>query len=64
MEKEDIENEIKELLKIKNKWCNTFMNKSKAYNLLSEIDMFKHTFSVNFPYSVNHFKHNSSAEIY
>lgn len=63
MEKEDIEKEIKELLKIQNKWNNTLKQKSKAHSLLSEIDIFKHTFSLNFPNSVNHFKRNSSAEI-
>ena len=64
MEKNIIENEIKELLKIQYKWRNTFKSKSKAYCLLSEIAIFKHTFSTNFPHFVEHFKRNSHAEIY
>lgn len=63
MEKENIENEIKELGKLANQWSNTPKLKSKAHNLISDIQIFKHTFSVNFPNSVKYFKRNSSAEI-
>jgi len=63
MEKENVKKEIKELIKIQHNWNNTLKQKSKARGLLSEITLFKHTFSENFPYSVKHFKRNSSAEI-
>jgi hypothetical protein len=63
MEKEAIQNEIKQLLKIQSKWANTLKHKSEANSLISEISIFKHMLSTDFPNSAKYFKRNSSAEI-
>lgn len=64
MKKENIENEITELKKIKYKWSRTSQNRSQAHNLISEIGNFNHTFSVEFPNSVKHYRQNRYAEIH
>jgi hypothetical protein len=63
METENIKSEIEELKRIKSKWSYTLMDKPRIRDLLSSISIFNHTFSVNFPNAVKHYKRNSFAEI-
>lgn len=63
MDTENIQNEIKELKKIMVKWSYTQKNRSEAWNLISEIEIFNHMFSSSFPSSVKYYKRNSRAEI-
>jgi hypothetical protein len=63
MDKENIKKEISDLKKIKNNWFYTQKNKSDVWKLISDIQIFNHTFSVNFPNSVKYYERNSFAEI-
>lgn len=64
MDSENIQKEISELQKIKNNWFYTPKNKSDVWRLISDIQIFNHTFSVNFPNSIKYYRQNSRAEIY
>lgn len=60
---EEINIEIKNLEAVLLKIDLTRMSKQNARDLKSYIEIFNHTFSVNFPLSVNHYKRNQSNEI-
>lgn len=63
MEKESIQSEINELEKIRSKWSFTSMNKTRTSDLLSKINIFNHTFSLEFPNATKYYKRNSPAAI-
>lgn len=64
MDVKAIEQEIKELKKIKTQWKKTIINKSQTQNLVNKIGVFNHTFSINFPNSAKHYRNNGFAEIH
>ena len=62
MDKGALHKEIVELQKISSQWSRTRVNKNEANDLITNIEIFDHTFSVDFPNSVEYYRRNGFAE--